>query len=153
MDRERLKTLLAVAGWGLAGVLVYIGRQPPPVAREQATQEVVDTSKNTETTKQIVTKTEVKKTDGTTIVIEKTEGIITKVEEKSKTEKQETRKEIPALQPKPNHSVTVQFRPNFRTMTFKPHEFTYHYRLINNLWVGLGASTDKEALISLRYDF
>lgn len=153
MNRERLKTLLAVAGWGLAGVLVYVGRQPLPVVREQTKQVVIDTSKNTETTKQVVTKTEVKKTDGTTIVIEKTEGILTKVEEKSKTEKQETHRETPTAPPKPNHSVTVSFRPDFRTMTFKPQEFNYGYRLVGDLWVTTGVTTDMNLTLGIRLDF
>lgn len=136
---ERAKTVLLLIGWALALILAWIGRQPP----EKQIEYVNKVDKQVETVVQTVTKTQIKKSDGTTIAIEQTSGTVTKSREHTET------KSSPS---KPNHSLGLSFKPDFSNTSFKPHEVTYGYRLGGNLWLTTSANRSREFLVGLRLD-
>lgn len=137
---ERAKTVLLLVGWALALILAWIGRQPP----QKQIEYVNKVDKQVETVVQTVTKTQIKKSDGTTIAIEQTRGTLTKSAERTET------KSSPH---KPNHSIGLSFKPDFANTSLKPHEVTYGYRLGGDLWLTLSANRDREILTGLRWDF
>lgn len=138
---ERAKTILLLVGWVLVLILAWIGRQPP----EKQIEYVNKIDRQVETVVQTVTKTEIKKSDGTTIAIEKTQGIIQKEVARKQTS-------LASAQAQPKHSLGLSFKPDLSSTSFKPHEVTYGYRLTGHLWTTLSVNRDREMLFGVRFD-
>jgi hypothetical protein len=151
---ERLKTILLVSGWVLAAILTWVGRQTPvstPTV-ETKKQEVTETQKEVRKDTKVQTKKTVKKPDGTTIVIEKSRDTVETEVETGKSVKTEHTKVSPAPA-KPQHSISIGFKPDLTTLSLRPHEFTYGRRVTGDLWLTLGATANRELILGLRLDF
>jgi hypothetical protein len=151
---ERLKTTLLVSGWVLVAILIWVGRRTPvstPVV-ETKKQEVTETQKEVRKDTKVQTKKTVKKPDGTTIVIEKSRDTVVTEVETGKSVKTEHTKVSPAPA-KPQHSISIGFKPDLTTLSLRPHEFTYGYRVTGDLWITMGANRNQEIITGFRIDW